>query len=87
MGHNQILDTGFLAGMDNLRLLNLSYNRLVNINGVETLRNLNALIISENPQLYNVAPAQGLTALTYLSIKKTSAKWTGGKSPAITVQQ
>lgn len=87
MGHNQILDTNFITGMENLRLLNLSYNRLVEIKGVETLRNLNALIISENPELYNIAPAQSLTALTYLSIKKTSAKWTGGKSPAINVQQ
>jgi len=87
MGHNQILDTGFLVGMENLRLLNLSFNRLVNIKGVETLKNLNALIISENPQLYDVTPAKDLAALTYLSIKKTSAKWTGGKSPFINVQQ
>ena len=87
LGHNQLLDAGFVTGMNNLRLLNLSFNRIQNIKGVETLRNLNALIVSENPQLYDVSPAKELSALTYLSIKKTQAKWTGGRSPNVSVQQ
>ena len=87
LGHNQLLDASFVTGMENLRLLNLAFNRLVNIKGVETLKNLNALIISENPQLYDINPAKELWALTYLSIKKTSAKWSGGKSPFVNVSQ
>jgi hypothetical protein len=87
LGHNQLLDAGFVAGMQNLRLLNLGFNRLENIKGVETLENLNALIVSENPALWDISPAQKLAALTYLSIKKTKAKWTGGNSPFINVQQ
>ncbi len=87
LGHNMLLDTAFIAGMENLRLLNVSYNRIQNIKGVETLKNLNSLIISENGQLYDISPAQNLRSLTYLSIKKTSAKWTGGQSPNIFVSQ
>jgi Leucine-rich repeat (LRR) protein len=87
LGHNQLLDSGFVTGMENLRLLNLAFNRLVNIKGVETLLNLNALIVSENGQLFDVSPAKNLPALTYLSIKKTSAKWDGGSSPFVNVSK